>query len=69
MPEYSLQFGGYLIVRLYDIVLLGRKSLAGDPLQQKKAEKSGKATVCLAKAKEGRGSPWNSPWVKSNGEN
>lgn len=35
----------------------------------KKAEKSGQATVCLAKAKEGRGSPWNSPWVKSDGEN
>lgn len=42
MPECSLQFGGYLIVGLYDIILPGRKPLAGDILQQKKKKKGRK---------------------------
>lgn len=61
MPEYSLQFGGYLIVRLYDIVLLGRKSLAGDPLQQKKQKKVEKQQFVWPRLKKGGGVPGTAP--------
>lgn len=56
VPEGSLEFGGYLIVRLYDTVVPGRKPLAGDSLQKKKKKKGQKKVengVCLAKTKEG----------------
>lgn len=36
MPEGSLKFGDYSVVRLYNIVVPGRKTLAGDSLQKKK---------------------------------
>ena len=64
VPECPLQFGGYLVVRLCDIILPGRKPLEA----AKKAEKGRKATVCSAEAKEERESAWDSPWEKSDGE-
>ena len=56
-----MQFGGYLIVRLYDILLPGRKPLAGDPLQQKKQKKVEKQQFVWPRLKKGGGVPETAP--------